>query len=364
MLKVLLVDDMDIIRRQVKRLKLWGENSGFIISAEARNGHEALAKLADSPVDLVITDIKMPKIDGLELLAKIMNDKLCPCVVLMSDYSDFDYVRQGLILGAFDYMKKPIDEREFNKVLLRAKDVIMDRKREQERLHENLGEQAEEFLYETGIRQISELIGDEEKKVMDVASDTADKIGKVLCYDLIKVESVFNNTLSEIVKAVFENYKWLARFLDGSEINYIDFSQGKEFEAVKASFIHAVKSFNEYLNKLQNGLHKTDLIGQVSLYVLENIDEDISLKTVADGLFINKTYLSEAFKQKTGVSFIGYITMIKMERAQKLIREGNLKVYEISDRLGFKDVEYFSKLFKKHMGVTPSEYRQNMLNRN
>ena len=132
MFNVLLVDDMDIVRLELKRLSLWGEKSGFVIAGEARNGHEALLTLEKNKFDMVITDIRMPKIDGIELLKNIVEKSMCHCVVLLSDFSEFSYARQGIILGAFDYMSKPICETEVEKMLERAKQFIEQRQQDAE----------------------------------------------------------------------------------------------------------------------------------------------------------------------------------------------------------------------------------------
>jgi Response regulator containing CheY-like receiver domain and AraC-type DNA-binding domain len=83
----------------------------------------------------------------------------------------------------------------------------------------------------------------------------------------------------------------------------------------------------------------------------------IAVKTIADNLFLNHSYLSTFFKEKTGSSLVEYITMVKMERAKVLFINSNLRNYEIADKLGYKDVEYFSKVFKKYTGETPSAFK-------
>lgn len=134
MLQIMIVDDVNIARRELRRLKLWGEKTGFVISEEASNGYEALEKLRKSNIDLVITDIRMPKVDGIELLKGIVQEKLCPCVVILSDHSEFMYARQGLVLGAFDYILKPVDEEELDKLLQRARDFILGKRLEEQRI--------------------------------------------------------------------------------------------------------------------------------------------------------------------------------------------------------------------------------------
>jgi len=91
--------------------------------------------------------------------------------------------------------------------------------------------------------------------------------------------------------------------------------------------------------------------------VLENVDNDVSIEGISRAIFMNRKYISEVFRQKTGELLIDYITRVKMARAARLLCESSRKTYEIALQLGYKDTEYFSKLFKKHMGITPSEYR-------
>ena len=92
--------------------------------------------------------------------------------------------------------------------------------------------------------------------------------------------------------------------------------------------------------------------------MLHHIENHISIKNIAEKLFISKAYLSEKFKQATGQTLIKYITIAKMERAKFLLQSTDLKNYEIAQRLGYEDPEYFSKSFKKYTGLTPNAFRK------
>jgi two-component system response regulator YesN len=361
MLKTMIVDDMDIIRREIKRFKLWGEETDFVISDEAKNGHDALQKLIESPVDLVITDIRMPKIDGIELLKRITAEKLCTCVVLISDHSEFNYVRQGLVLGAFDYMVKPVKEEEFKKLLVRAKDFILEKRLEQERvqqLEQSLIEKAEVYFPRTEMNRLVEImkVGDERAK--EYADHLVDVVYSDVKCDLIKAESVLNSIVYEVAGRLQENYIWLDKFIIAKKLEDVAFSKSADAGAIRAAFVLKINNMTYLLNKLHYGMGGNEMIEQVRRCVLENIDRGISLSTVSDLIFMNKNYVSETFKQKTGIPFTEYLTMVKMERAKKLIVDGRLKIYEIAEILGFKDIEYFSKLFRKHIGSSPTEYKK------
>ena len=110
----------------------------------------------------------------------------------------------------------------------------------------------------------------------------------------------------------------------------------------------------EELDSKQNNF----LVNKGLRYIKEGVYEDVSLVTIAERLQIHPNYLSKIFKQVTEESFTEHVIRYKMNEAKKLLKTTNAKVYEISDKLGYKDVAHFTKLFKKHFGISPTEYRQ------
>ena len=361
MFKVMIVDDMDIMLRELKRLRLWGEKTGFTIWEEARNGHEALEKLENASVDLVITDIKMPKVDGLELLKKIVEKDLCPCVVLLSDHSEFGFARQGLVLGAFDYIVKPVDEAVMSNLLSRVRDFLSDKRQQAERvkkLEEMLEEKIEVFFPSAETGEIIEYIRNADIKAMEATARMVDTLGGSLDHDVIKSSLLMKKALFEIINSVLENEEWAKRFIDPAPLMSVDFSACEDMETAKTILVGIVGKLFLHMDRLKCGRQENAMVNAVCNYVLENVDEEISIKSIAESLFMNKSYMSETFRQKTGSTLIEYITLVKMERAKRLIREGSLKTYEIAVKLGFKDIEYFSKLFKKFTGRSPTEFRK------
>lgn len=123
MYKVLLVEDDSALRFIYSKMKTWSE-CGFTIAAEASNGKAALEKLEKNKFDLIFTDIRMPFVDGIEMLRKLNESGNTIPVIFASSYDEFEYARQGLILGAFDYLLKPVDKRKLENVLLRVKKRI------------------------------------------------------------------------------------------------------------------------------------------------------------------------------------------------------------------------------------------------
>ena len=361
MYKVMIVDDMDIIRREFRRMPIWGSTSGFEISAEAKNGQEALELLKPGEADLVITDIKMPKIDGLELLQKINERNLSRCVVLMSDYTDFSFARQGLVLGAFDYLVKPVAVNELTKLLHRVTEYLEEKNRESERLkklEEKLDEKVTAFFPDADVDQLIELVINGDPRASDLAARLAGFFAASTENDLIRMEFLLKNVLSVIVRSVLGKKKWLCGFTDQNVIVDTDSLRCDSIEEMKDIFFEKIESLQNLIIKLECGRTDNEIVKRMCSCVLESTDSEVSLKSVSEKLFMNRTYLSEVFRQKTGIQFVEYLTMIKMERAKILLAEGRLKTYEIAEKLGFKDIEYFSRLFKRFTGIPPAEYRQ------
>ncbi|TBL75714.1 response regulator [Paenibacillus thalictri] len=102
----------------------------------------------------------------------------------------------------------------------------------------------------------------------------------------------------------------------------------------------------------------SEAIRKVCSYVQSEYASDISLQNAADSVHLNKTYLSELFKKETGVSFNDYVTQVRIDRAQAMIRSGETKMGMLAEQVGYPDGSYFTKVFKKMTGMTPLEYKQ------
>lgn len=91
-------------------------------------------------------------------------------------------------------------------------------------------------------------------------------------------------------------------------------------------------------------------------YVQENYAKEISLNLLAEEMAMNPIYLSALFKKETGMTFSAYLTKVRIERAIELLRQGDYKIYEISEMVGYQTIQYFSKVFKKETGKKPKDF--------
>ena len=120
MINVLVAEDEPLILNAITNL-ISSIDSDFIIMAKAKNGLEVLQSLNTQPIDVIFTDIKMPMLDGLDLIQEIRNRSLDIPIVIISGYNDFSYAKRALILGVFDYLLKPINTEELANTLKKLK---------------------------------------------------------------------------------------------------------------------------------------------------------------------------------------------------------------------------------------------------
>lgn len=132
--------------------------------------------------------------------------------------------------------------------------------------------------------------------------------------------------------------------------------------ATRAQVVHWLEQLRNALTSQleQYSLGKSALIEKARQYVQDNVEKRIMLQDVADHVCISAGYLSSLFKKLYNQNFVDYINQVKMEHACGLIREGRYRIYEISYRLGFENAYYFSRVFKRHTGMTPTEYQKKL----
>lgn len=131
MYNVLIVEDDAAMRFIYKKMKVWNE-CGFNIANQASNGRQALDIIKNENFDLIFSDVRMPFMDGIELIRELRKSGNQTNVIFSSSYDEFEYARQGLILGAFDYLLKPVDEKKLAEALTKVKEkIIADEPKEQ-----------------------------------------------------------------------------------------------------------------------------------------------------------------------------------------------------------------------------------------
>jgi two-component system response regulator YesN len=99
----------------------------------------------------------------------------------------------------------------------------------------------------------------------------------------------------------------------------------------------------------------------IKQYIAEHMNEDLSLAKLAEKVYFNPSYLSRLFKQNTGINLLSYINEVRLERAKELLKNNDLKIYEIAIAVGYESASYFTQFFKRTLKISPQEYREKMM---
>ena len=244
MLKVLVVEDEELIRRGIVLAVDWAA-LGCVVVGEAANGEEGLEAVERLAPSLIITDLKMPRMDGIEMLRQLRERGSRAYVIILTAYDSFEYAQSALRLGAVDFLLKPFHD------------------------------------------------GDLENAVMNVQKRFA-----------------------------------------------------AETEAEEPALISLKKG-----DKSRYVLEAMDYIGE------HYADSGIGVGSIAAHLGISEGHLSHTFKKETDYTILNYLTRYRIRKSMELLRDGRLKVYEVAERVGYRDITHFSSTFKKVVGISPSEYQ-------
>lgn len=342
--RIMLVDDYEIFRKQLKRQKCLQNQNDFVICAEADNGWEALAALRKRPVDILVTDIKMPKLNGLELLERVREEGLCKCVILLSEYADFEYARRGIVLGAFDYIVKPVKDNSLINVLIRAAEYIRaSTKTEDDSLQER--------------KSVIEAIINGTNNFEKIISNLTQKCYSSAGNDFVKCGVLLAKTEKVIYEGITGKLKWLTLLVSDVERIRVKIIQSDNDYTMTAVF-------EEFLRELYMAVrtyypsHMSLLSKKVVDYILEHPFDKLTLTSTAEQCFVSKAYLSHSFKIDMGKSYVEYIVNLKMQIVKKLLLETDMNMAEIAEKLSYDDYKYMGRIFKNIYGLAPSDYKK------
>lgn len=354
MFNVLVVDDDSSHRFSlIRRLK--EIEPDYWIFFEASDGNEALAILETISVDVIFTDIKMPNKSGLELLKDIKKFNESIHVILVSSYSAFSYAKEGLVLGAFDYLLKPLDKEILLDVVTRLRSSIQNKRRKKE--YESILLDNFDSLYlNESVSKLVELVPMDKEKSIHYAIDIFETLYTLNNKDVIKLNYVMQMLINFIIYEIQDKYPWINNYHYFNSESNEDFRQKFNKDYLLSKVIKIINDFWRIISNLK--INQSDLlIRQLCEYIAQNSDKRITLSMAANEFNFNTDYLGKLFKLKNGENFNDYVTRVKMERARYLLSYHKYKVYEVAIILGYKDGDYFSRLFTKYNGVSPNSYK-------
>lgn len=396
MIKVLIADDEPRIRRGIKSI-IELENSEFEFVGEAEDGEIALEIAKEKKPDLLLLDICMPFLNGLDLIEEVKKVLDDPIIIIISGHDEFNYVQTALRLNVFDYVLKPIDRESFKMIIENAKDEIIERRGQKEisefvinKLEKNSEYLKEKFLKDwiRGKIKSSELQKD--MKYFNVIYTNS--MGLIVVKPVLKSSAVnekewqldlLSYAILNIAHEGMSKFEYLNIFIDSKkqvvilcDINPIKCWHGavNELEniineylkinvVICASFlrndpVQVNIVYKSICNRLIDKSKKTPVVIEVQKYINRNYhNEDLSISEIANKLSISQTYLTRLFKRELGMTFIDYLTNVRIKNAIILMRDPSLKLYEIAELIGYSTQHYFSNVFKKHVGISPQDYK-------
>ncbi|WP_284638844.1 response regulator transcription factor [Paenibacillus silviterrae] len=340
MYKIMIVDDEPIIRSGLQKLV---EQSGIPIAGirTATNGVQALEIIAEEAPDFLFTDIRMPKMDGLELCRSLYEMNADIHIVVISGYSDFTYAQKCVSFGVKEYLLKPVNKKKIQDVL--------------EKLV-RLKQKAESFVTVT---QLEAWVAELEEAVWTLNESQLTSILGGIRQDL-KALDLKMNRYRELLE---EMYAHLTKTFNARDVFNLKaslmLSSSSDEEEVWQSFAQSIHGRLEELRVKRRGKAK-DPVEEAKRYIDEHLAEEVSLEEVAERIGLNASYFSQLFKQSTQETFVQYRTRARMEKAKKLLQQPQYRITDISGEVGYADHPHFTKTFKKYTGCLPSEYRQRL----
>ena len=125
---------------------------------------------------------------------------------------------------------------------------------------------------------------------------------------------------------------------------------------------YLVEQISKFIQKITSQRHSSgrQVVSKAKEFIEANYASEISLKDVADAVYLNPSYFSQLFKETTGENFINYLTKVRIEKAMELLKQPDYKIYEVAHAVGYTDQTYFSRIFKQTVGVNPADYRRRL----
>ncbi len=186
-------------------------------------------------------------------------------------------------------------------------------------------------------------------------------------YDTLKVEmSVNPQTLYQLVYEIFMEFALLERKQSGTKVfSDITLLHLQNFTTLDALYEYTYTLIRDYFDgkKTVETDRDEQIVNAVRRFCQENYALDCTLEDIAASVYISKSYLSQIFKEKCGVSIWNYFTDIRIEKAKELLASNEIKVNKIGEMVGYPNPSHFGHIFRSHVGVSPKEYRDKIRER-
>lgn len=344
-MKALIVDDDKYVWMGLRKLIPW-DSVHFTEVLWAENGSLAYDTSMKTHPDLIITDVKMPIMNGIDLCKKISESDIETYVIMLSAYDDFEFARAALKYNVKDYILKPLDEESIKQLITKIELIVSEHQRKQDFRRivysKELSNRIANSLKESNIDDII-LLFQHDLPSMQLEQNEFKDCG-LLLIDLLfdyleKIGYCGNETINKKRADAVEYVLNTKIFTDIFDYTY-----------------------NLYLDILESHSAKRPggnlLVNEMCLYVHKNyMKANLSVAKIANDLHIAPGYAGPLFKKHMNVRLNTYLNNLRIEESCNLLKDISLKVSNVGEMVGIPDTNHFCKLFKKLKGISPTEYR-------
>lgn len=395
MWKVLIADDEPKIRQGLKNtLETFG--LPIQVCGEAKNGLEALKKAQETRPDILLVDICMPKLSGIQFLQEVRKLELDCKIIIISGFNEFSYAQQAIGLGVSSYLLKPIPEDELRTELERVMESLKNEREDRkyralmkQQIHNNSLYLRDSFFHNwlegrlgkeelRAQREFLEIRLSEEVTIF-LLSVRTDMEGGII--DGFQQEELYKSVMERSIRKIAGEDRPLYVFMSRSQ-DVIGLLEGHclDIEKIRQEMVQDTDRIAEGKYHIQiNNCRREDIpavyeemeatarrvlecrpiVSKARDYIYAHYAErNLDLTQVAADIGCNPSYLSRIMKQELGSSFKDYLTMLRIRQAKKLMRDRSLSLNQIAEKVGYSNQHYFSAAFKNCQGVSPSEYRR------
>ncbi|TXK80634.1 response regulator [Paenibacillus sp. N3.4] len=334
-MNILIVDDEPMIRKGLHKMtESYPPGIGWIELAE--NGEQAMNQITARAPDLILTDIRMPKKDGLELCKWVYETHPFIHMVVISGYADFEYAQRCIQYGVSEYLLKPVDRTDIHRALDKVR-----------------GNKDKGMI---SLVKTEDWIGEITEKIWHVKLD---EIAPSL--EQWREYCLSNKMTPEMLKAaLMECLGMLLKRL--KERGYEPRNQQVSMLAHRTAE-DLLTSFEEEINRvvqeilIRRGKNMKDPMEEAKRYIDEHLFKEITLEEVAEMVGLTPNYFSVIFKKTMNESFVQYRTNRRMLHAKKLLAIPHYRIIDVAMEVGYGDYPHFTKTFRKVTGYSPTEYR-------
>ncbi|WP_231710700.1 response regulator [Gracilibacillus suaedae] len=392
--KVLIADDEFIIRDGIMSSVDWGDFNMEVV-AEAEDGEEAVNLAIRHEVDVLLIDLNMPIMNGITAMKKI-KDQLHDCrMVVISGYDDFQYAQEAIRLQVEDYLLKPVNPNQLANILEAVRQQLDQKKQEENYLQQassQVKRNHKQLRNRFFLDWMTEVVGEEEVKnqlkFLELPQTEPQSLIVMKWLDgeaehhffseqerkqqLEAIQQLLGEDMKKYVHAIFlEGTHWISILiweqtpadltLHLEEFIKEELAQHVYAKQIEVEFSSIPAKYSEVKQELNKYMQLSPLVKQSIQYIRKHYrDSHLTLESIAESLHVSTVYLSKMIKQDLGVSYVKFVTQMRLQTAKDLLRTTDLSVREVAELVGYDSQHYFSTAFRKSIGVTPKQYKHQL----